>query len=352
MKLRIERSPFYSRLKSIAVMFTSIILALALVAVIFYLYGVNPLIAYGKIFRGAFGSPYAWSETMVKAIPLLLCGLGLAVAFKAIIWNIGAEGQLLIGAIMATWIALSFPDIPSTLLIPLMFALGFLGGAIWGLIPGLLKAKLGVDEIITTLMMNYIADNLLKHLVYGPWKGSEEWGFPYTNKFSYSAQLPRIPGTRIHYPTLLIGLILTVSIYVLLMKSKWGYEIRVVGESREAARYAGISFTKIVLLVMVVSGGLAGLAGVGEVAGIQHRLRVGVSPGYGYTAIIVAWLGRLHPLGVLASSILFGGLMVGGDMIQVAMGLPFSVINIFNGLILLFIIGGEILIRYRVILTR
>ncbi len=253
MKIKIEKTSFPSKTKSLTVTLFSVITALLTAAAIFQFYGVNPLSAYEKILYGAFGTPYAWSETIVKTIPLLLCSIGLGVAFKAVIWNIGAEGQLLIGAITATCVALNFPNLPSISLLPLMFISGFIGGAVWGLIPGFLKAEFEADEIITTLMLNYIAENLLKYLVYGPWKGSEEWGFPYTNKFSVSAQLPRIPNTRIHYPTLLIGLILTVLLYILMTKTKLGYEIRVVGESREASKYAGINFKKIILIVMIIS---------------------------------------------------------------------------------------------------
>jgi len=220
-----------------------------------------------------------------------------------------------------------------------------------GLIAGVLKAKLEVNEVISTLMLNYIALNLLQYLVYGPWKGSEEWGFPYTNKFPLSARIPRIPGTRIHYYTLIIGLVAVFG-YYMLEKSKLGYKIKVVGKSRKAANYGGISFGKIVLISMFFSGALAGIAGVGEVAGIHYRLKPQISPGYGYTAIIVAWLGRLNALGILLSSIFLGGLFVGGDMIQVALGLPFSVVNVFNGLILLFLAGGEFLLNYKIKVIR
>jgi simple sugar transport system permease protein len=312
-------------------------------------------LAYKRIFTGAFGSLYGLSETTVKAIPLMICGVGLSIAFKALIWNIGAEGQLLMGAIAATWVALyAIPDAPAFVLLPCMFAAGFIGGAIWGLIPGVLKAKFRANEVITSLMMVYIASELVNYLVYGPWRGPEEWGFPYSSKFPPSARLPYLFTTRIHYPTLLIALTLAVVIYILVMKTKLGYEIRVTGGNPEAARYAGMSYFKTVVLVMLISGGLAGLAGVGEVAGIHHRLRYphGISPGYGFTAIIVAWLGRLNPLAIALTSMLFGGLLVGGDAIQVALGLPVATINIFNGVILFFILGGELLTRYKIAFRR
>jgi simple sugar transport system permease protein len=320
---------------------------LVVVAFIFLSLGVNPIGVYQKIFLGSFGSFYGFSETIVKAIPLMLCAVGLSVAFKARLWNIGAEGQLLMGAIGASWIALTFPDAPALLLLPSMFGFGFIFGAVWGLVPGVLTAKFGTQVAIVSLMMNYIAERCLEYLVYGPWKGPGEWGFPYTTKFTANAQIPRFTGTRIHYPTLFFGLILALIFFFVIIRSKFGFEVRVTGENPNAAKYAGMSFYKIALMTMLISGGLAGLAGVGEVAGIQLRLRTGISPGYGYASIIVAWLSRLNPLLVIPVSLLFGGLLVGGDAIQL-IGLPFAAIDMFNGLILLFMIGGEVLTRYTI----
>jgi len=328
----------------------SLLLALSAIGIIFLLVGVDPFFAYSEIFQGAFGSVYGLSETVVKSIPLMLCGVGLTLAFRARFWNIGAEGQLLIGATCATALALAYPEWPKAVLLPAMFLVGFVGGALWGLIPAILKARWRVDETITSLMMVYIASNLVKYLVYGPWKGPEERGFPYTSKFSPSAQLPRLAWTRIHYPTLLLALALAVVVYVLIRYTKWGYQIRVTGENPAAARYAGMSYLKTVILVMILSGGLAGVAGVGEVAGIHYRLRYpeGISPGYGFTAIIVAWLARLNPLGAVVTSLLLGGLLVGGDAIQVSLGLPSATVYVFNGAILLFVLAGDLIARYRI----
>lgn len=329
-------------------------LALMFIALIFFALGVNPALAYQRIFSGAFGSWYGLSETVVKAIPLLLCGVGLVLAFRAGIYNIGAEGQLLIGAVCATGIALTSPHLPAEVLLPAMFAVGFVGGALWGVIPAWLKARYQVNEVITTLMLVYIASELVNFLVYGPWRAPEELGFPYSAKFSASAQLPRLFLTRIHYPTLILAILAAVLVYILLTRTRLGYEIRVTGENPEAARYAGMDYWRVVLMVMLISGGLAGLAGVGEVAGIQHRLRYpqGISPGYGFTAIIVAWLARLNPLAAMLTAFLLGGLLVGGDAIQVVMGLPVATIYIFNGVILLFVLGGDVLTRYRIRLVR
>jgi simple sugar transport system permease protein len=328
----------------------SLLLALAVIAVLFRALGVDPIVAYRRIFRGAFGSVYGISETIVKAIPLILVAVGLTIAFQARVYNIGAEGQLLLGAICATGLALARPDWPAWLLLPGMFVFGFLGGAVWALIPALLKSRFHVDEVLSSLMMVYIASESVNYLVYGPWKGASEMGFPYTDKFSASAQLPTWLRTRIHYPTLILGLTLAVLAYLLIHRTKWGFEIRVTGQNPMAARYAGMNYMRTVVLVMLLSGGLAGLAGVGEVAGIHHRLRYpqGISPGYGFTAIIVAWLARLNPLAAVITALLLGGLLVGGDAIQVALGLPVATMYIFNGLILLFVLGGELFTRYQV----
>jgi len=348
--LRVERRLIIPRWLELLALVVSLLLALLVIALLFRVLGVDPVVAYQRVFRGAFGSLYGLSETVVKAIPLMLAGVGLTLAFRARVYNIGAEGQLLLGAICASGLALAFPELPAWVLLPSMFVVGFLGGALWGLIPGLLKARFRVDEVLTSLMLVYIASELVNYLVYGPWKGESERGFPYTEKFSAAAQLPRLGLTRIHYPTLILALVLAVLAYLLLTRTRWGYEIRVTGENPEAARYAGMDYVKTVLLVMVLSGGLAGLAGVGEVAGIHYRLRYpqGISPGYGFTAIIVAWLARLNPLAAIVTSLLLGGLLVGGDAIQVALGLPVATIHIFNGVILLFVLAGDLLTRYRV----
>jgi simple sugar transport system permease protein len=351
MRVRVERRELQTRPVSLFSSLFSLSLALLAAGLVFLSYGVDPIEAYRRIFVGSFGSLYGFSETVVKAIPLMLCAVGLSVAFRARLWNIGAEGQLLMGAIGGTWSALAFSEGSAALVIPVMFLLGFLFGALWGLIPGLLRARFGTQVAITSLMMNYIAERVVEYLVYGPWKGPSEWGFPYTSKFSPSAQLPRLPGTRIHYPSLVLGVFLAVALYILMARTRFGFEVRVTGENPDAAKYAGVGFFRVALLTMLISGGLAGLAGVGEVAGIQLRLRTGISPGYGYTAIIVAWLARLNSLLVVPVSLLFGGLLVGGDAIQL-IGLPFAAIDIFNGLILLFMIGGEFLMEYSVRVER
>ncbi|MEW6718321.1 MAG: ABC transporter permease [Chloroflexota bacterium] len=328
----------------------SLFLALLAIAIVFLALGVNPVYAYQRIFQGGFGSLYGLAESATKSIPLMLAGVGLALAFRARVYNIGAEGQLLMGAIVGGGIALNFSELPRAWLLPAMFVGGFLGGALWALIPAILKARFRVDEVLTTLMLVYVASDFVRYLVNGPWRGPEQRGFPYSSPFSLNAQLPHLGVTRIHYPTLIIAILVAILLFLLLVRTKLGYEIRVAGENPAAARYAGMNTQKIVLLVLLISGGLAGLAGVGEVAGIHARLSPpeGISPGYGFTAIIVAWLARLNPLAAILTSFLISGLLVGGDAIQVALNLPSATIHIFNGVILLFVIAGDLFTRYRI----
>ncbi len=350
MRIRFERRLKPSKAAGFAVTVGSLVLGLAFGGAILLVTGANPIETYKAMAAGAFGSGYAISETLVKAIPLVLCGLGVAVAFKMKFWNIGAEGQLAMGGFAASGVALflpeMFPNLPTGWLLPLMVLAGFLAGAVWGMIPGVLRALLGVNEVITTLMMNYIAILWIEYLFYGPWRDPQGYGFPGTAQFPKEAWLPRYPGTRIHMG-LVFALLAAVALWLILTRTKWGYEVRVIGENPKAAKYAGISMMRNVLLVMLVSGGLAGLAGVGEVAGISHRLQKGLTVGYGYTAIIVAWLGQLNPWGVVVVGVLLAGLLVGGDQIQITMQLPAAVALVLQGAILFFMLGGVLFTQYR-----
>lgn len=348
MKIKLERRASPPTYLSILYIVIFILFAFFISGFIFKAYGIDPILAYKIIFIHAYGSPAGIYETIVKAIPLILCGVGLSLAFKAEMWNIGAEGQLLLGAIAATGIALFTPT-PEPLIIPTMFVGGFIAGAIWAVIPAILKVLLNVNEVITTMMMNYIAIELVRYLIYGPWRGAREWGYPITDEIPDAAKLIYISGTRIHIPTLIIAISAAFIIYLVIMHTTLGYEIRVTGENPEAARYAGINYLKIAVFSMAISGGLAGIAGVGEIAGIHYRLRYpeSISMGYGYTSIIVAWLGRLNPIAIIMSSIFFGGLLVGGYVMKMILGLPVAVVYVFNGIMLMFILIGGILSQYK-----
>lgn len=351
-RLRIEKRLITPRWMTYAVPVASIVVALLLGAILFAVGGVNPLQAYGTILKGAFASADGLAGTAVKAIPLILCGLGVGIAFRTLLWNIGAEGQLFMGAFAAAGVALYLlPDAPPLVLIPAMLLVGALAGGLWGLIPGALKGLLGVNEIITSLMLNYVAILWTDYLIYGPWRDPQGYGFPGSAPFE-AARFPRLLDTRVHLG-LVIGLAAAAVIAFALQRTRWGYETRVIGENQRAARYAGMNLVKNILLVMFLSGGLAGLAGASELCGLATpRLQMGLSPGYGYTAIIVAWLARLNPWAIVLVAFLFAGLLVGGDSLQMAMNLPRATAYILQGIVLFAVLGGELFARYRVRVVR
>jgi general nucleoside transport system permease protein len=328
-----------------------IALALLVGAALLAVIGTNPWAVYRRMAITAFGDAYGWSDTTIKATPLILAGLGVSLAFRMRLWNIGAEGQLFLGAFMATGVALHWlpPETPQALMLTTMALAGFCGGAIWGIVPGLLKAKLNVNEIITTLMLNYVAIFWNNYFVYGPWG---ERGFGLTPQFPRTAWLPRLTDFGETFPFfrgltahlgILLGIGLALLLWFVLRQTKWGFALRVIGDNPNAARYAGIPLTRNIVLVMALSGGLAGLAGMSEVAGVVHRLQERFSPGYGFTAIIIAWLAKLHPLAIVLVAYLFGGLLVGGDEIQ-----PAGIAQMLQGVILFVMVGGEMLLRYRI----
>ena len=332
----------------------SILLALIVSGFILLGSGANPLTTYWEMFSEAFGTSYGFSEVLVKATPLMLCGLGVMLTFKMLFWNIGAEGQLHMGAFAATYIVLTGWEGSAWLMIPTMMLVAMIAGALWALIPAFLKVRLNVNEIITTLLMNYVAILWVDFLVYGPWKDPGTLNFPLTRQFPDGAQLFRFGDTRVHLG-ILFGLAAALILYFLQERSRWGYEITVMGENPNAAKYAGMNTKRNIIYVMLISGGLSGLAGMVEISGIQLRLLHGISPPtapYGYTAIIVAWLARRNPWGVVLVSILLGGLYVGGEAIQIVMKLPVNIVLIIQALILFFVLGGDILSRYRVVISR
>jgi ABC-type uncharacterized transport system permease subunit len=345
----IERRPDPPATWVLGVSAGAVLAALVAASFIFLAYGVHPAHAYLEILRGTLGSRLLAAEIVSRAIPLLLCGVGLTLAFRAQFFNIGAEGQLLAGAMAATGVALFVP-VPSPWLIPVMFAAGFAAGALWGFLPTILRVRLEVNEIITTLMMNYIALYTVQWLIHGPWRGETAWGFAYTDTFVDAARLPMLAGTRIHLPTLALGLALAAGLAFLLARTRLGFETRVIGQGAHAARYAGIDPGRTMILVMFLSAGAAGLAGVGEVAGIHRRLMdpAQVSLGYGYAAIIVAWLARGSPMAAIITALFLGFIFTAGDVLQVALRMPARITDVFNGLILFFLIGSERLMYYRV----
>ena len=321
----------------------AVILATVVSGILILTTGVNPLLAYVYLLIGAFGSVFNISETLVKFTPLLITALGIAVAFKSRCFNMGAEGQLYIGAVAATWIAVAYPATPGIILFPTFFIFGILGGGLWAAFPAVIKAKLGVNEIISTLMMNYVAIWLMNYLLSGPLSNPSIPGELQSEVIPSSVQLPiLLVGTRLH-AGILIGLVSLVFVYILLSKTSIGYAIRAAGVNPKAARYGGINVSKSIIISMVVSGGLAGLAGAVEIAGIHHSLinAFDAAPGYGFTAIAVALLGGLQPLGIFLSSLFMGGLPVGVDSMSRSTGIPIFLSYVMEALVVLFLLAAE-----------
>lgn len=344
----IERRPERSALARIASPALAVLTALVFGALFLRLSGFDPLAVYGGMWRGAFGDAYGLSETLVKAIPIALCALGITVAFRMNLWNIGAEGQLHAGAMAATAVALAFPGAPAPVVLPAMMAAGMSAGALWALLAAAPRAWVGANEILTTLMLNYVALFLVEYLIHGPWKDPAGFNFPLSPAFSEAARLPAFGDTRVH-AGLLLALAAAAALAAALRGTTRGYEIRLIGASPAAARYAGVGIARNILAAMAVSGALAGLAGMTEVSAITGRLQYGLSPGYGYSAIIVAWLAKLSPVGILAMSVLFGGLIVGGYAVQF-IGVPAAAVNMLQGAMLFFWLAAEFFGRYRVAL--
>ncbi|TSA88134.1 ABC transporter permease [Deinococcus detaillensis] len=327
----------------------ALVFALVVAGLIFWLAGTNPFEAYAAMLQGTVSDWSGWAEVLRRGTPLLLIGIGLTLAFRAQFFNIGAEGQLLLGAVAAGGIAL-FTPLPPLLMLPTMFVGGALAGGLWAIIAALLKTRLKVNEILTTLMLNYVATYLLIYLINGPWKGKNVRGFIYSDDFPDFAQLPTLPNTQVGWPTLLLGVLLAVGLQWFLSRSTGGYELRVTGENPEAARYAGISVNSVLFKMAMITGGAAGLAGVGEVAGIHHKLLEPsqISSGYGFTAVIVAWLARGNPLLCLITAPLMGIILAGGDVLKINMNLPFRITDVFSGVILMSLIASEIFVKNRI----
>jgi len=328
----------------------AVLLAFLSSLLLLWLYGTPPLEAARAIAGGLFSDPRGFAEVLRRAVPLVLVGAGLALAFRAQFWNIGAEGQLLLGAVAAGGVAL-FSGIRGPGLLFAMALAAFFAGGLWALFPAFLKARLGVNDVITTLMLNYVAIYLVDWLIHGPWKGKSAFGFAYTDRFPEAASLPLFPGTALAWPGVVLALLLAALFAWLLFATKLGFEVRVFGENPEAARYAGVRALFTLSGVALLSGGAAGLAGFVEVAGTHHKLLapLQISLGYGYTGIIVAWLGRNHPLVAVLTGLLVGFVFAAGDVAKVALATPFQLVQVVNGLILFFLIAAEVFLRYRVV---
>ena len=348
--IRFEKRESTSTGLKILIPTVSIILGILIGAVAILLRGINPIKVYQALLIGAYSSKYTFSETLVAATPLILISSGLIVVFKMNFWNIGAYGQYIMGAIFSSYFALFWsPHIPKVIMLTIMVIAGMVGGALWAIIPALLKAYWEVNEVISTLLLNYIALFVLKFLMYGTWRDPLSHGFPLSKPFPNNAQLPRIIShTRVNLG-LIFGIIAVFVVWYLLKKTKFGYEIRVIGENPNAARYAGMNVAKNIIIAMIISGALAGLAGMVQVSGIIHLLQIEINPDYGYTAIIVAWLAYLDPIVAAFFAVFLGGLASGAYQIQITMQVPFGIVGVIESAILFVLIGSEIFMKYRLV---
>jgi general nucleoside transport system permease protein len=329
-------------------------LLIALAILLFFLYGVgrDPFLTFGSIVSGGFGSVQGLTETLTRMTPLLLCALAAAIPAKAGLFNIGGEGQLHAGAIAATSVLIYLAWLPHWAVVPAMIVLAALGGMAWGLIPGILRGWLNVSEVLVSLMLNYVAIALVEHLVHGAWKDPSALGWPYSISFPQWAILPTIGQTNVHL-VVFLGIGAIGLIHLLLRRTTWGFSIRVIEANPKTASYARIHVVYYIVILMAVGGAMAALAGLGEVSVIQGRLKPGISPGYGYTGFLVAWLARNNLIAIIPVAFIVGGFYSGADTLQLLAGLPSSTVDIFMSLVFFaFLVNEFIRRRYRAVVER
>ena len=347
MWLKFEARPEPSKLMS----YLSPLIAVALMVgsgmLLFHLLGKDPVEGFKVFFLNPLKDKYGLAELFLKATPLMLCAVGLAVGFRANVWNIGAEGQLLIGAVAGGGVALHFDGTHSAFLLPAMILAGALGGMAWAAIPAWLRTRFNANEILTSLMLVYIAELMVSWLVHGPWMDPDGFNFPQTRLFQANAILPiLVPGTRVN-AALLLAIGALVAGWIFMNRSFMGYQMKVAGQAEHASRYAGFSAKRAVWMGMLVGGAMAGIAGVSEVAGPIGQITEHISPGYGFAAMIVAFVGRLSPIGIFFSSLLMALLYMGGEQAQQYLALPYSISKVFQGMLLFFLLGSDVFIHFR-----
>ncbi len=335
-----------SMAKKIRVRVYAILLAFTLSGFLLLFLGHNPFEVYASMIDGGLGSGYRVRETLTRTIPYALTALGIGLSFRMKFWNIGGEGQIMMGAAAATYVGLNFQSLPKIILLPLMVAAGLVGGGLWALIPAFLKVKFKTNETILTLMLNYVALKWITYLQYVAWKDEHAFGYPKIPNLVKNAQLPKLFG--VHIGIILVP-VLVVLIYLFINYTKRGYEIRVIGENEATARYAGMPTSKIILGTLFISGGICGIVGMIQVSGVNMTLSIDVSNGVGYTAIIIAWLGQLNAIAILVVSFLFAVMVEGGSYIQTVFQIPQAAASLLQGLILFFVLGSEFFLKYRVI---
>ncbi|PWJ85708.1 nucleoside ABC transporter membrane protein [Pseudaminobacter salicylatoxidans] len=349
MRIELVKRPQRSALFSALSPFIALALTLVAGAIMFSLLGKNPLDALYYYFIDPLREVWSLHELAVKAAPLILIAIGLSVCFLSNNWNIGAEGQFIMGAVAGSILPVMYPDFQSWVVLPLMLIMGMAGGAAYAAVPALLKTRFNTNEILTSLMLVYVAQLFLDWMVRGPWRNPQGMNFPETRNFHEYAILPEIWASsgRAHWG-FIFALVAAVAVWFMLSKTLRGYEVKVLGQSPRAGRFAGFSSAKMVFFAFVVSGALAGLAGISEVSGAIGQLRPTISPGYGFTAIIVAFLGRLNPLGIVAAGLVLALSYLGGEAAQISIGVSDKVARAFQGLLLFFVLGADTLIHYRI----
>lgn len=345
MQIRVSKAGAISTKKQVGMTCGAIALAMILTSLFIGVMGHNPFEVYYSMLEGCFGSSHRIQQTIITAIPLIITAVGIAVAFRMKFWNIGAEGQILMGGFAATFAALYLKDLPSIVLLPTMIVLGMIGGGLWALIPAMLKAKFNTNETIVTLMMNYIALKWIVYLQYGPWKDPEAMGFPKIAGFTDNAILPKVFGVHMGW---IIAIVLVVAVHYLINHTKAGYEIQVLGESEQTAQYAGMNVKKIMMLAMLISGGICGLTGMIQASAVNNTLTMDLTAGVGYTAIIIAWLSNLKTPWIVVVSAFFAILTQGASYIQTAYQIPQAAAEIIQGIVLFCVLGSQFFIQYKV----
>ncbi|HKN30762.1 MAG TPA: ABC transporter permease [Roseiarcus sp.] len=352
MHIRFEKRLTPSRLMLVATPIASVLLTMLLGAIIFELIGFDGPHAIYETFITPIVASYKWQDVLTKAAPLIIIALGLSLGNQAKIWNIGAEGQYIIGALAGAGVAFMLPNAPGFLVIPLMIAAGVLGGMAWAAIPAWLKTRFHVSEVLSTLMLVYVALQVLNYLIGGPWKDPNGHNFPQTAPFTPAESLPNVlPGTVIP-PGFVVAIVLTLVFWLLTSRSVYGFSVRTVGAAPNAAHYGGFDASRTVWSTLLISGGMAGLAGILEAMSQLGQINLGFPSGYGFTAIIVSFLGRLHPVGVFLAGLILAVTYVGGQVAQTVVHVPNATAGIFQAMMLFFILASDILVRYRVRVVR
>jgi len=348
MRVELEKRPNVSKLFSILSPVIALVLTMIFGGIMFLLLGKNPVTALYSFFIEPLMEVWSLHELAIKAAPLILIGAGLSVCYRSNNWNIGAEGQFIMGAIAGSVLPVVFHEWHSPLVLPLMLLLGMLGGALFAGIPAFLKAHLNTNEILTSLMLVYVAQLFLDWLVRGPWRNPGGMNFPETRTFDPAAVLPEmIASGRTHWG-FGFAILAAIVIWFMMRYTLKGFEITVLGQSERAGRFAGFSSRKMIWFSMLLSGALAGLAGISEVSGAIQQLRPVISPGYGFTAIIVAFLGRLNPLGIVVAGLVLALTYLGGEAAQLSLGVSDKVTRVFQGLLLFFVLSCDTLIHYKI----